>query len=779
MELQRFQVLVSAISDYAIYMLDIEGRVVSWNAGAQRFKGYKADEIIGTHFSHFFSDEDKARGLPAIALKTAELEGRFESEGWRLRKDGSRFWANAVIDAIRTEDGRLLGFAKITRDITARQAAEEALRHSEQQFRLLVQGVTDYAIYMLDISGHVTNWNAGAERIKGFTRDEIVGSHFSRFYTDEDRALGLPDRALSIARTEGKFEQEGWRVRKGGSLFFAHVVIDALHDPTGALVGFAKITRDITEKRAAAATLKVTEQALQQAQKMESIGKLTGGVAHDFNNLLQVISGNLQLLSVDLQGNESAQIRINAALDGVNRGAKLANYLLAFGRRQALDPKVVNIGRLVLAMDDMLRRTLGESIEIKTVVSDDLWNTLIDITQVENALLNLALNARDAMEDGGKLTIEVINAYLDDNYVSVHPDVYPGPYIMLAVTDTGTGIPPDILAKVFEPFFSTKPEGKGTGLGLSMVYGFLKQSGGHAQIYSEIGNGTTVKLYLPRSLKTEETQIAPTEATVLGGSETILVAEDDPQLCEIVVDMLKQMGYHVLKVHDAQDALTIIESGIHVDLLFTDVVMPGPLRSPELASSAKARLPDLAVLFTSGYTQNAIVHGGRLDPGVELLSKPYTREALARKVRHVLANQKHLKHLRAELVKHQIAPTPPSVKATSLRILLVEDEAVIRATTGELLKQRGHLVTSVASAEAALAVLDTAPFNVLIADVGLPGMSGIELAGEVKKKYSGIGIIYATGQNIPNDSDDAVLLTKPYDTKSLMTALSKFSEATQ
>lgn len=781
MDLQRFQILVGAISDYAIYMLDIAGNVVSWNAGAQLFKGYTPDEIIGMHFSRFFTAEDQARGLPAHALKVAETEGRFESEGWRIRKDGSRFWANAVIDAIRTDDGRLLGFAKITRDITARQAAEEALRQSEQQFRLLVQGVTDYAIYMLDTTGHVSNWNAGAQRIKGYTKDEVVGSHFSRFYTEEDRAMGLPARALSIARTEGRFEQEGWRMRKDGTRFFAHVIIDALHDPTGALAGFAKITRDISEKRAAEEALKRTEKALQQAQKMEAIGKLTGGVAHDFNNLLQIISGNLQLLSIELAGNEKAQNRIDAALHGVSRGAKLASYLLAFGRRQALDPKVVNIGRFVVAMEDMLRRTLGEAIEIETVISGGLWNTLIDIAQVENALLNLAINARDAMEGSGKLTIEIGNAYLDDNYVKIYPDVSAGQYVMLAVTDTGTGMPQDILTHVFEPFFSTKPEGKGTGLGLSMVYGFVKQSGGHVQIYSEVGHGTTVKLYLPRSLKAEETVMVPSHTTMaLGGSETILVAEDDHQLCATVVEMLTQLGYRVFKVHDAAGALAIIESGIHIDLLFTDVVMPGALRSTELARRAKIHLPDLAVLFTSGYTQNAIVHGGRLDPGVELLSKPYTREDLARKLRHIFANQQHVKQLRAEIAKADTSQRQPflstALLSTSLlRILLVEDEAVIRISTTELLKRLGHSVIAVASVEDAFDALEAASFDVLVADIGLPGMSGVELVNAVKKKNPEIGVIYATGQSKPEGIADAILLQKPYDIKALAEALNEFS----
>jgi PAS domain S-box-containing protein len=770
MDLQRFQILVDAISDYAIYMLDPDGTVASWNSGAVRFKGYSAEEIIGSHFSRFFPDEEREAGLPERILRTAAADGRFESEGWRVRKDGSRFWANAIVDAIRSPDGRLIGFAKITRDITARQAAEEALRQSEQQFRLLVQGVTDYAIYMLDTTGHVTNWNSGASRIKGYEEEEVIGSHFSRFYTDEDRARGMPDRALAVARAEGRFEHEGWRVRKDGSRFFAHVVIDPLYDNTGAFAGYAKITRDITERRTAAEALKKTELALQQAQKMESIGKLTGGVAHDFNNLLQIISGNLQLLAAEYRGSESAQQRVNAALEGVARGVKLTGYLLAFGRRQALDPKVLNIGRFVLGTEDMLRRTLGEAVEIETIVSGGLWHTSIDVTQLESALLNLAINARDAMPGGGKLTIEVGNAFLDDNYARIHADVAAGQYVMLAVTDTGEGMGPEVLAQAFEPFFSTKPEGSGSGLGLSMVYGFVKQSGGHVKIYSEAGLGTTVKLYLPRSLKAEDPVAPSQDVTVMGGSETILVAEDDPELCDTVVEMLKNLGYRVLKVHDAAGALTIIESGIRIDLLFTDVVMPGPLKSTELARQARARQPEIAVLFTSGYTQNAIVHGGRLDPGVELLAKPYTREALARKVRHVLANQRHLSELKkvvAEIVPAANAVAP----AQNLHLLLVEDEEGIRATTAEILRQMGHSVEALANAEAALRALAERSFDALMTDVHLDSMSGIELAKRARTISPRLRVVFVTGATLNEDVQGATVIRKPYDLAELRAVL--------
>lgn len=638
-DLHRFQLLVSAIHDYAIYMLDVDGRVASWNAGAQRFKGYSENEIRGQHFSRFYTAEDRAAAVPEAALKAAAENGKFEAEGWRVRKDGSRFWASVVIDPIRAEDGRLVGFAKITRDISERKAAADALQRSEQEFRLLVQGVTDYAIYMLDPQGRVTNWNAGARRITGYEKEEVLGQHFSLFYTPEDRERGLPDKALETAAAEGRFEHEGWRVRKDGSRFIASALLEPIADSDGKLIGYAKITRDITEKQEAAAALKKAEHALLQAQKMEAIGKLTGGVAHDFNNLLQVIAGNLQLLSRDIAGNERAERRLQGALAGIRRGAKLASQLLAFGRRQPLEPKVVNLGRFLGSATDLYRRTLGDAVEVETVIAGGLWNTSVDVVQVENALLNLAINARDAMNGVGKLTIEVGNASLDEAYARLNADVAAGQYVMIAVSDTGAGMTPEIMAQAFEPFFSTKPEGQGTGLGLSMVYGFVKQSNGHVKIYSEPGHGTTVKLYLPRSHETEDLP-APADAQVAtGGTETVLVAEDDEEVCATVVETLGELGYQVLKAHDGESALAIIQSGIKIDLLFTDVVMPGPLRSPDLARKARERLPNIAVLFTSGYTQNAIVHGGRLDPGVHLLTKPYSREDLARRVRQVIEKQ--------------------------------------------------------------------------------------------------------------------------------------------
>ncbi|HEY2596474.1 MAG TPA: ATP-binding protein, partial [Chloroflexota bacterium] len=412
-----------------------------------------------------------------------------------------------------------------------------------------------------------------------------------------------------------------------------------LYDRQGNAIGAYQYSRNVTERVRAQHRLREAREALVRAQKMEALGQLTGGVAHDFNNLLQVVSGNLQLLKKDVAGNERAERRVENALAGVSRGAKLAAQLLAFGRRQPLAPKVVNLGRALRGMDDMLRRTLGGQIELETVVSGGLWNTSVDPNQFESAILNLALNARDATVAGGKITIEAGNAFLDDAYARQHEEVVAGQYVMVAVTDTGSGMTAQVRERAFEPFYSTKAEGKGTGLGLSMVFGVVKQSGGHIKIYSEVGQGTTIRLYLPRSQQGEDALAPMQPAAVQGGNETVLVVEDDEDVRETASSMLSELGYRVLEAPEASTALAIVEGGASIDLLFTDVVMPGPLASTELARLARHRISRLAVLFTSGYTENAIVHGGRLDPGVDLLAKPYTREALALKLRQVLQNR--------------------------------------------------------------------------------------------------------------------------------------------
>lgn len=629
----RFELLVQSITDYAIYMLDRDGRVSSWNAGARRFKGYEPDEIIGQHFSRFYTPEDIERQVPRIALETAEREGRFEAEGWRLRKDGSRFWANVVIDPIRDPSGELVGYAKITRDLTERKAAEEELRASEERFRMLVQSVTDYAIYMLDPEGRVSSWNAGAERFKGYRADEIIGRHFSQFYTDEERAAEIPRIALETAQREGRFEAEGWRVRKDGSRFWASVIIDPIRNDEGKLIGFAKVTRDLSEKRA-------IEEQLRQSQKMEAVGQLTGGLAHDFNNLLTGISGSLEMMQVRIaQGRTSELERYFMAAQGaVTRAAALTHRLLAFARRQTLDAKPTNVNRLLNDLEELVRRTVGPGIKVEVVGASGLWTTLVDPNQLENAVLNLCVNARDAMPHGGKLTIEAANKWIDERAARRH-DVPVGQYISVCVTDTGVGMPPEIAAKAFDPFFTTKPIGEGTGLGLSMIYGFARQSGGQVRIYSEVGQGTTMCIYLPRhpddAALPEEDELQ-TEAQPSGEGEVVLVIDDEPTIRMLVADLLAEAGYAVIEAADGAAGLKVLESNARIDLLITDVGLPGGMNGRQVADAARVSRPRLKVLFITGYAENAVIGQGQLGDGMFLLTKPFQMDLLAHKVREII-----------------------------------------------------------------------------------------------------------------------------------------------
>jgi len=637
----RLQLLIDAVVDYAIYMLDVDGRVVSWNSGAQRLKGYTPKEIVGQHFERFYTPEDRAAGLPKTALQTAQDTGRFHAEGWRVRKDGSKFWASVVIDAIRDPTGQLVGFAKVTRDITERQLAHLELLESERRFRRLVESVVDYAIFQLDTGGHVATWNAGAEKIKGYRADEIIGQHFSRFYTEEDRAAGVPAKAMHTAATEGRFGSEGWRVRKDGSKFFASVVIDAIRDDAGDLIGFAKVTRDITERQEAQQKLKEAQEQLMASQKMEAIGQLSGGIAHDFNNLMMIVIGNLETAqheAIRTESNPRMTRALSNAMRGAQRASALTSRLLAFSRRQPLNPKPMDVNKFLTGASDFLQRSLGEKVEMETVGAPGLWAIEVDVNHLETALLNLAINARDAMPNGGKLTIEGVNVYVDDDYHRRNPEISKGQHVCISVSDTGSGMPPDILSRVFEPFFTTKELGQGTGLGLSQVYGFIKQTGGHIKIYSEVGQGTTVKLYFPRMQGSAAEEVDEDDGLLLGGeqTETILLVEDDSDLRAYVSDILTGLRYRVIAAPNANAALEILKDGkTPVDLLLTDVVMPG-MNGRELATEALKSKPDLQVIYMTGYSRNAVVHQGRLDDGVDLLQKPVSQGELATRVRVAL-----------------------------------------------------------------------------------------------------------------------------------------------
>jgi len=635
------QLLVDAVVDYAIYMLDLEGRVLSWNSGAARLKGYSAQEIVGQNFARFYSPEDRKSGLPQRALATARDTGRFAAEGWRVRKDGSRFWASVVIDAIHDEQGTLIGFAKVTRDVTERQEAQDRLLESERRYRRLVEAVVDYAIYQIDPKGIVATWNVGAQRIKGYAPDEIIGAHFSAFYTQEDRDSGLPQRALDTAAREGRYEAEGWRIRKDGSRFWASVIIDPIIDDSHTLVGFAKVTRDVTERLEAQRALKEAQEQLAVSQKMEAIGQLSGGIAHDFNNLMMIVLGNLesaQRHAKTMPPSGSLQRALNNATRGAQRAAALTSRLLAFSRRQPLDPKPLEVTKFVTGAVEFLQRSLGETIEIEAVGGAGLWQIEVDPNHLESALVNLAINARDAMPRGGKLTIEAANIFADEDYTRANPELSPGQYVVISVSDNGTGMPREVLSHVFEPFFTTKETGQGTGLGLSQVYGFVKQSGGHVKIYSEVNQGTTIKMYFPRLTAEAAEAEFDNEDIATGGEagETILLVEDDSSVRTYLAEILRGLNYGVIIASNAQGALTVLlQDEKRVDLLLTDIIMPG-LNGRELGRRAQALRPGLNVLYMTGYSRNAVMHHGRLDEGVELLQKPVSQGQLATRIRAML-----------------------------------------------------------------------------------------------------------------------------------------------
>jgi PAS domain S-box-containing protein len=608
---RRFRLLVEGVVDYAIYMLDPTGIITNWNAGAERIKGYQANEAIGQHFGMFYTREEREAGTPAESLETARRTGKFEAEGWRVRKDGTKFLASIVIDAIY-EHGDLVGFAKITRDITQRNQVESALNESENQFRLLVGGVSDYALFMLSPEGIVTNWNIGGERIKGYRPNEIIGQHFSRFYTDPDRAAGRPARALRIASTTGHYDEEGWRVRKDGSFFWASVVIDAIRDDSGNLIGFAKITRDITERREAQQKLERVQRQLAESQKMDALGQLTGGVAHDFNNLLMIVSGNIQTLKKRVENDPRALRAVHAIETATQRGAALTRQLLTFSRRQSVSPLPTDIPNRIRSIADVLRSGLGSAIDLHIDTPGDVWPVTVDATEFETALLNLVINARDAMTDGGRVTVKARNVPATDGDDTV----------AISVEDNGQGIPADILAKVFDPFFTTKPVGKGTGLGLSQVHGFAHQAGGRIDIDSELGRGTVVTIYLPRTetLRVETNgKSQPDDAT-----NTILLVEDNPDVASASAGLLEELGYRVRITNTAEEALKEIESEC-IDLVFSDIVMPGKMDGLGLAKALRAKRPDLPVLLTTGYSEALV--GGQTE--FLILRKPYAIHELS------------------------------------------------------------------------------------------------------------------------------------------------------
>lgn len=489
-----------------------------------------------------------------------------------------------------------------------KSSQQRDLFESERSFRLLVEGVADYALYMLDPGGTITSWNIGGERIKGYLPEEILGQHFSRFYTETDRANGKPARALGIAREKGRYEEEGWRVRKDGTFFWASVVIDPIYED-GDLVGFAKITRDITERRNAQLKLEAMQKQLAESQKFDALGQLTGGVAHDFNNLLMIISGSLHVLKRGTADDAKLQRAISAIETATKRGAALTNQLLTFARRQSVNPQAIDFADRITGIREVLDAGIGSSVRLSFDVDRDVWSVKADVSELETALLNLIINARDAMPDGGTVTIRARNV------VQTEPP-HAGEFVGIDVADNGFGIPTDVLDKIFEPFFTTKPIGKGTGLGLSQVHGFAHQAGGTVKVASELGKGTTFTILLPRGKTAPSRETA--EAPSFRGSGTVLLVEDNPDVAVVSIGLLEQLGYHVRRVADAEAALREIEKN-GVDFVFSDIVMPGKMDGLSLAHHLREIRPGLPILLATGYSEVAANVRGDF----QILRKPY------------------------------------------------------------------------------------------------------------------------------------------------------------
>jgi PAS domain S-box-containing protein len=636
----------------AIYTTDAAGRITFYNQAAVEFSGCRP-EIGSDHWCvswRLYWPDGRPMAHDECPMAKALKEDRPIPGGEAIaeRPDGTRVPFMAYPTPLHDASGRLVGAVNMLVDLTAAKEVEETrsrlnelleqrvaertgqltealtrLRESERRFRLFVGGVTDYAIFMLDTEGRITNWNAGAERIKGYRADEIIGRHFSVFYRLEDREDGLPERILTTAARDGRVEAEGWRIRKDGSRFWANVVIDAVHD-AGTLIGFAKITRDMTERRA-------VEEQLRQSQKMEAVGQLTNGVAHDFNNLLATIIPNLEMAAPDIK-DERVLKYLQSAMHAAERGAQLTNQLLAFSRHHELLTEPVDVNQVVSKACEMLPRTIGPTIEIETDLDGDAWWAKTEQGQLELAILNLAINARDAMLAGGKLTIATGNITRGNG--RRFPPLDPGDYVMISVADTGTGMSEEVRNRAFEPFFTTKEVHKGTGLGLSMVYAFAQQSGGTVTIDSDVGIGTNVRIYLPRAPhRTGDADEADERSRWDAGPPSrILVVDDNSAVRAITATILRTLGHDAIEAAGGEAALNLLEGDRQFDLLIVDLAMPN-MHGHEFAAKARELIPDVPALFVTGYDEPGRM--GQRTKGY-LLKKPFRRAQLADKLRTIL-----------------------------------------------------------------------------------------------------------------------------------------------
>ncbi|MGH6642689.1 MAG: PAS domain S-box protein [Bradyrhizobium sp.] len=617
-----FSAVVESSND-AIITQSLDGIITAWNRAAERLFGYVSIEAVGRHIE-LIVPPDRRVEARNILKQVARGEITEDYETVRSHKDGRTVDVLLTTSPIRSASGKIVGASKIARDITENKRTHKALNQEIEERQRIFETSHDL-ILVTDTAGNFIQVSPSAKIILGYDPAEMIGHSAVDFIHPDD---------LESTRNEMRAARRGKQLRNFETRYVHKDGMPVALNWTGTWSEPVRrhffIGRDLTEKQAA-------EAQLRHIQKMDAIGQLTGGVAHDFNNILTVITGTIGILEESVTDRPELVAITRLIDEAAERGANLTRHLLAFARKQPLQPREVDVNALVLEAAKLLHPTLGENVEITPLLAQDAWTALVDPNQLTTAVLNLALNARDAMPNGGKLALESSNIYLDENYASMNSEVVPGNYVMVAVSDTGTGIPAALIERVFDPFFTTKEVGKGTGLGLSMVFGFVKQSGGHIKIYSEEGHGTSVKMYLPRAIGLSQTAAeAAISANVESGTEVVLVVEDDSLVRRYVMTQIESLGYTTFEAANAREALQIIDGAPTLDLLFTDVIMPGEMNGRQLVDEALKRRPSLKTLYTSGYTENAIVHHGRLDSGVLLLAKPYRKSELARMLRLAL-----------------------------------------------------------------------------------------------------------------------------------------------
>ncbi|HEY6439478.1 MAG TPA: PAS domain S-box protein, partial [Acetobacteraceae bacterium] len=617
--------LAKAVAGCALFMLDPEGHVRSWSPGAERIKGYAAAEIIGQHFSCFFTDADRQAGAPQRVLATAAEHGRYEGEGVFVRNAGSTFWASLVVEPIRDDTGQLIGYANITRDISQRKLVEERLLGEQAKYRAIIETAVD-GIVVIDERAIVQAFNRAAEMIFGYSADEVIGHNVSCLMPEPDRSQH--DGYIANFRRTGEAKIIGARrevtgQRKDGSVFALDLSIAEWH--AGGQRYFTAIVHDITARKAADENMKRTIAMLHRAQKMEVVGRITGGVAHDFNNILQVMIGSLDMADALTGGNEELRRLLSAVRRGAVRAERVTQQLLAFSRQQPLHPQEVDVSLHMREAVDLFARTLRGDIYVEVDLPGDLWPIMIDASQLDLAVLNIAVNARDAMPNGGTFKISARNATYQGLTIEQGNHGLDGSYVVMTLSDTGEGIAPDVLPHVFEPFFTTKDVGKGTGLGLSQVYGFALQSGGVATVASKVGQGTIITLYFPALDHGAHVGAPDGTAETTSTMGTVLVVEDDADVAELATKVLKDAGYAVAQAEHAPAALTALASGAPIDLVFSDIVLPRGLSGITLAHEVRTLYPKLPVLLTTGYAEalaDAEVEG------LTILRKPYHRQDL-------------------------------------------------------------------------------------------------------------------------------------------------------